>query len=309
MTGVQTCALPISQSRYVMIVPEIEIPGHSTAALAAYPQFSCFQKPLSVVSQWGVFKDVFCPGKEETFTFLQDVLKQVCDLFPSPYIHIGGDEAKLQLWADDPELQAEMKRLGCKDAHDNSMIACIAGVMQVLGEDELTYEYLMGVSGAAFRVQMMAEPTWCPSAACAPCGYDCVPGAVAATGYRLRWIDTQRDGKWLDGGVREALQAIPLSIDRGVPVIVAGKESGLVVGYHTDGKVVVRPYEFQQDGYQDAEVCDSSGEVKWVFGNGKWDDWVWTVGIVEPGDLPMDRRSSSTVTSLYINVLKVCRKE
>ena len=185
----------------------------------------------------------------------------------------------------------EKHGIGCKDGHDNSVIACIAGVMQAMGEEELTYEYLMGVSGAAFRVQM-CEPVWCPSAACAPCGYDCLPGAVAATGYRLRWIDTQRDGKWLDGGVREALQAIPLSIDRGVPVIMAGKESGLVVGYHADSKLVVRPYEFHQDGYQDAEVFDSSGEVKWVFGDGKWDDWVWTVGIIEPADLPRDRRAA-----------------
>ena len=107
-----------AQSRFVTIVPEIEIPGHSTAALAAYPQFSCFQKPLSVVSQWGVFKDVFCPGKEETFTFLQDVLKQVCDLFPSPYIHIGGDEVPKDHWKKCPDCQRRMKQEGLKDENE-----------------------------------------------------------------------------------------------------------------------------------------------------------------------------------------------
>ncbi len=185
----------------------------------------------------------------------------------------------------------EKHGIGCKDAHDNSVIACIAGVMSAMGEDDLTYEYLMGASGAAFRVQM-AEPNWCPSAACAECGYDCVPGAMAATGYRLIWIDTQRDGKWLRDGVEKALRAVPASIDRGAPVIVAGKESGLVVGYRADGKLVVRPYEFQQEGYRDVEVFDEKGEPKWVFGDCKWDDWVWAVGVVEPRDVPMDRRQA-----------------
>lgn len=200
----------------------------------------------------------------------------------------------------------EKHGIGCKDAHDNSMIASIAGVMQAMGEEELTYEYLMGASGAAFRVQM-AEPTWCPSAACAGPGYNCIPGAMAVTGYRLTWIDTQRDDKWLDDGMKKALQAVPASIDRGVPVIATGKESSLVVGYHQDGNLIIRPYELHKDGYQDIEVFDASGEPKWVFGNGKWDDWVWTVAIVEPQDVPMDRREA-VVNSLRLAV-KLAKNE
>ncbi len=185
----------------------------------------------------------------------------------------------------------EKHGIGCKDAHDNSVIACIAGVMAALGENELTYEYLMGASGAAFRVQMH-QPNWCPSAACAPCGYDCVPGAMAVTGYRLTWIDTQRDGKWLSDGVKEALQAVPASVDRGVPVILAGKESGLIVGYHADGKLVVRPYEHRQDGYADADAFDRTGKLTWTTSDGSWTDSAWAVGIIEPADLPMDRREA-----------------
>jgi hypothetical protein len=169
-----------------------------------------------------------------------------------------------------------------------------------MGEDELTYEYLMGASGAAFRVQM-CYPNWCPSAACAAPGYNCTPGAMAVTGYRLTWIDTQRDNKWLDDGVKKALQAVPASIDRGAPVMAAGKETGLIVGYHADGKLIVRPYEFNDDGYQDAEVFDSSGQAKLVFGDGKWDDWVWTVGIVQPQDLPINRHDA-VVNSLHLAV-------
>ncbi len=188
----------------------------------------------------------------------------------------------------------EQHGIGCKDAHDSSWIACIAGVMSAMGEEELTYEYLMGASGAAFRVQMM-EPQWCPSAACAPCGYDCRPGATAVTGCRLRWINTQRDGKWLSAGVKEALGAVPESVDRGVPVIVAGKESALIVGYRKDGKLVVRSYESQEDGYQDdVEVFGESDKDDGSMGPGFWTDFAWEVGIIEPADVPMDRREVMT---------------
>lgn len=107
-----------ARSRHVMVVPEIELPGHSTAALAAYPQFSCSQKPLDVASHWGIFKDVYCPGKEETFEFLQTVLKEVCDLFPSPYIHIGGDEVPKDHWKNCPDCQRRMREEGLKDENE-----------------------------------------------------------------------------------------------------------------------------------------------------------------------------------------------
>ena len=195
----------------------------------------------------------------------------------------------------------EKHGIGCKDAHDNSVIACIAGVMAAMGEDDLTYEYLMGASGAAFRVQML-QPNWCPSAACAECGYNCVPGAMAVTGYRLTWIEAQRDGKWLGEGVKEALQAVPASVDRGVPVILAGKESGLIVGYHVDGKLVVRPYEHREDGYKDTEVFGPAGALPESLADKvAANDWAWGVGIIEPVDLPMDRHQA-VVNSLRLAV-------
>ncbi|PTT04646.1 beta-N-acetylhexosaminidase, partial [Flavobacterium sp. HMWF030] len=81
-----------AEDHYVNIIPEIEMPGHATAAVTAYPNLSCFpDRPYKVVESWGVFEDIFCAGKEETFTFLEDVLTEVMALFPSKYIHIGGD--------------------------------------------------------------------------------------------------------------------------------------------------------------------------------------------------------------------------
>lgn len=87
-----------AQSRFVTIVPEIEMPGHALAALAAYPELSCDpSKTYQVATKWGVFDDVFCPS-EKTFGFLQDVLTEVIALFPGKYIHIGGDECPKTAW-------------------------------------------------------------------------------------------------------------------------------------------------------------------------------------------------------------------
>jgi len=103
--------------RYVTIVPEIEMPGHALAALAAYPELSCDPSQTYEVSgKWGVFNNIFCPS-EKTFGFLQDVLTEVIDLFPSKYIHIGGDEAPKDVWKKTKFCQDLIKRLKLKDEH------------------------------------------------------------------------------------------------------------------------------------------------------------------------------------------------
>ncbi|MBK6752760.1 MAG: family 20 glycosylhydrolase [Flavobacteriales bacterium] len=104
-------------ARHIAVVPEIEMPGHALAALAAYPELSCTRGPFSVERGWGVFPDVFCP-KEETFIFLENVLDEVIGLFPSPYIHIGGDECPKERWHECPHCQALMQQEGLKDEHE-----------------------------------------------------------------------------------------------------------------------------------------------------------------------------------------------
>ncbi len=102
-------------ARHVTVIPEIEMPGHSTAALAAYPQLACTGETLSVSKIWGVHQDIYCPH-EETFRFLEDVLTEVMHLFPGPYIHIGGDEAPKDRWAAHAA-QAVIEREGLRDEH------------------------------------------------------------------------------------------------------------------------------------------------------------------------------------------------
>ncbi|HEU4606999.1 MAG TPA: family 20 glycosylhydrolase, partial [Chitinophagaceae bacterium] len=107
-----------AKDRFVTVIPEIEMPGHSTAALAAYPELSCTGGPFKVSETWGVHDNVYCAGNEKTFAFLEDVLSEVCDLFPSSIIHIGGDECPKTRWKACPKCQARIKAEGLKDEHE-----------------------------------------------------------------------------------------------------------------------------------------------------------------------------------------------
>jgi hexosaminidase len=107
-----------ARNRFVTIIPEIELPGHSQAALAAYPNLGCTGGPYEVATTWGVFENVYCAGKEETFQFLQDVLDEVLELFPSEYIHIGGDECPKTNWKKCLHCQERIKKEKLKDEHE-----------------------------------------------------------------------------------------------------------------------------------------------------------------------------------------------
>jgi len=95
--------------RYINIVPEIDMPGHMLAALAAYPELGCTGGPYKVAETWGIFDDVLCPGNEKTFEFVENVLTEVIRLFPSNYIHIGGDECLKNKWKVCPKCQDKIK--------------------------------------------------------------------------------------------------------------------------------------------------------------------------------------------------------
>lgn len=100
--------------RHVTVIPEIELPGHSKAALAAYPDLACTDGPFEVATTWGVHEDIFCPS-ERTFAFLEAVLSEVLELFPSPYIHVGGDEVPKRRWKESAVAQEVIRREGLKD--------------------------------------------------------------------------------------------------------------------------------------------------------------------------------------------------
>ena len=113
-----TDIIDYASDRSVTIVPEIEMPGHATAALSAYPQLSCTGGPHEAETIWGVHKEVYCAGNEETFDFLENVLEEVSQVFPGPYIHIGGDECPKTRWAECEKCQKRIADEGLKDEHE-----------------------------------------------------------------------------------------------------------------------------------------------------------------------------------------------
>ncbi|MBT3559753.1 MAG: beta-N-acetylhexosaminidase [Flavobacteriaceae bacterium] len=167
--------------REITIIPEIEMPGHSKAAIAAYPNLSCEEKPVNVATLWGVFEDIYC-SKEETFKFLEDVIDEVVDLFPGKYIHIGGDEAPKTRWEKCNNCQSVIKREGLKDEHElqNYFISRMEKYInskgkKIIGWDEIlegglapnaTVMSWRGISGGIKAANMKHDVIMTPNATC-----------------------------------------------------------------------------------------------------------------------------------------------
>ena len=109
-----------ASDRFVTVIPEIELPGHAMGAIASYPELTCFphRRVYEVRNLWGIEQDVYCPGKETTFKFIQDVLDEVLPLFPSEYVHIGGDECPKIRWKECPDCQRRIKEEGLKNEEE-----------------------------------------------------------------------------------------------------------------------------------------------------------------------------------------------
>ncbi len=103
-----------AEERGITVIPEIDVPGHSTALLSAYPHLSCSGKPIPVARRPGIYPDVLCPGNQEVYTFLIQVLEDILPLFPGPWVHLGGDEVPPSRWRRCPRCQALMKQENLK---------------------------------------------------------------------------------------------------------------------------------------------------------------------------------------------------
>lgn len=139
-----------AQERYITVIPEVDMPGHMLAALAAYPELGCTGGPYEVCPNWGIFEDVLCLGNDKTLKFLEDVMSEIIDIFPSEYIHIGGDEVPRTRWEKCPKCQARIKAKGLKDdgkhsAEDRLQSYCMTRIekflnskgRKVIGWDEI----------------------------------------------------------------------------------------------------------------------------------------------------------------------------
>lgn len=104
-----------AKERYIEIIPEIDLPGHTSAVLAAYPQLGCEDKEYKVANRWGVIRDVLCAGNPASLDLFKDIIGEVCELFPGKYIHLGGDECVKDRWKACPKCQKKIRELGLKD--------------------------------------------------------------------------------------------------------------------------------------------------------------------------------------------------
>ena len=150
--------------RHVTIVPEIEMPGHASAAIAAYPELGCSGEPVEVAQTWGVFEDIFCPT-EETFAFLDDVLTEVVALFPGQVIHIGGDEAPKAAWERSDVAQAVMARERLADEHElqSYFVGRIEAILAEKGRTLMGWDEIVE-GGLSPTAVLMFWRHWAPQA-------------------------------------------------------------------------------------------------------------------------------------------------
>ena len=168
-------------TKHISVVPEIEMPGHALAALAAYPEYSCNGGPFETLTKWGISEDVFCP-KEETFVFLKDILSEVMQLFPSSYIHIGGDEVPKTRWKTCPHCQGIIKAKGLKDENElqSYFIRRIDSFITASGRHTLGWDEILegglapgaavmswrGIQGGIDAAKQHHEVIMCPGTHC-----------------------------------------------------------------------------------------------------------------------------------------------
>lgn len=172
-------------SRGIEVIPEIEMPGHAQAALAAYPHLGCTGGPYEVAQFWGVFDDVFCAGKDSTFLFLEDVLEEVLPLFPSKYIHIGGDECPKTRWNACPHCQKRMsaEKLADADALQSYFVRRMGKWLNARGRQLIGWDEILEGGLAPGATVMSWRGT---------------EGATAAAAQGLRVIMTPEDELYFD---------------------------------------------------------------------------------------------------------------
>lgn len=177
-----------AQERYITVIPEVDLPGHMLAALAAYPEMGCTGGPYEVCPRWGIFEDVICIGNEKSMQFLEDVMAEIIEIFPSKYIHIGGDEAPRTRWEKCPKCQARINSEGLKadkehTAEDRLQSYCMNRIekflnskgRQIIGWDEIlegdvapnaTVMSWRGTSGGIKAAQLGHDVIMAPNVYC-----------------------------------------------------------------------------------------------------------------------------------------------
>ncbi|HUI29503.1 MAG TPA: family 20 glycosylhydrolase [Candidatus Acidoferrales bacterium] len=237
-----------AKSRFITVVPEIEMPGHCEASLASYPENACVAGPFEVGIRWGVYEDIYCPGKESTFTFLEDVLKEVMDLFPSHYIHIGGDEVPKNEWKENDSCQELMKHevLKNEDELQSYFIRKIQNFLESNGREIIGWDEILEGNG--------------PDSGAVVESWRGVDGAIMATNEGLETIVSPGDYTYLSQGPEGlsldsvySFDPIPGALNPGERKLVLGTEASMwterAPQETVDSKMFPRLLAISEDGW------------------------------------------------------------
>ena len=151
-----------AKERFIQIVPEVEFPGHSSALLAAYPEYGCTGGPYEVENRWGIFPDVLCLGNDKVFSLYKEILTKIAKLFPSQYIHIGGDECPHERWEVCPKCQQRIKKEGLKSAAELQAWGTkqIVSIVNSLGKIPIGWDEVLDNNGTNPLPQNVIVQSW-----------------------------------------------------------------------------------------------------------------------------------------------------
>lgn len=209
-------------ARYIQVVPEIEMPGHAQAAIAAYPELSCTGEEIPVRTEWGISKEVLCAGRDEVFEFLEGVLAEVVQLFPSPYVHIGGDEVPKDRWKECEHCQRRIEDEGLKDEKglQSYFIKRIEDFLRSKGRRIIGWDEILE-GGLAPNATVMSWRGTSGGTQAANKGHDAIMTPQKSTYFNLR----RREGEEEPGVPREGAPIVDLkTVHRFSPVPAQMKE-------------------------------------------------------------------------------------
>lgn len=200
-----------AQDRFITIIPEIDMPGHMLAALKVYPELGCTGGPYEVATKWGVFEDVLCAGNEKTYEFLEGVFTEIAELFPSQYIHIGGDECPKTQWKECPKCQSMIHKLGLKADSEHSaetklqgyVVSRVEKILKEKGREIIGWDEILDASVEPSAIIMSWRGT---------------EGGIAAAKKQHKVIMVPHYNLYLDYNQGEDLSKEPLSIGEYLPV-------------------------------------------------------------------------------------------
>ena len=267
-----------AEERHITIIPEIDLPGHMQAALASYPEFGCTGGPYEVWRQWGVSEDVICAGNDAALQFLEDVMVEVMDVFPSRYIHIGGDEVPRTRWEKCPKCQARIKEWNIQgddkhSAEDYLQSAVMAGIelflvehdRHIIGWDEMldgelapdaTVMSWRGSDGGYKAAQMYHDVIM------TPCNY------LYFDYYQTLDTDNEPESGGGYNSVKKvySYEPIPEGLDEEQQTYILGAQANIWTEYTKDFNVVL---------YRMLPRAGALAEVQWCYPEQKdYDTWV-----------------------------------